>query len=145
MPITYGTFQNPYSANSIWNLPIGSGAIYGDTSFQIGVNSAILFEYTGIHLINPSDPTRNVFAKVDVAGGPSAEVYCQATNVSGGIHFTVKIPDSLVYSVKRGNGIWCFYDGSAGTVMESYEWQRCTTASQSADHFSPRGPIALNS
>lgn len=76
----------PFSSQSIWNTPIGDGAIYKVANFEDAENIGVDIQ----HLLTTSttDPERNVLSNLNFSSGR-----CSGTIDLG---FTLKVPDNWI-------------------------------------------------
>ena len=81
-------YKQPFSSDSIWNMPIGSAAKYAYSGFTLSTSYAIIDEDWWL-TTTASDPNKEILNDQGVWSGPR----CSATSASG--RFT-RFPDALI-------------------------------------------------
>jgi hypothetical protein len=86
-PTTRDPLRWPFSPDSIWNMPIGSGAVYAPTGLLPA--SALFGDIDYFFVLSASDPLQPLYNDEDVWMGPR----CSAINATG---ISLNVPPSLV-------------------------------------------------
>src|SRR5262245_29525820 len=135
--VSYGTFENPFSADSIWNLPIGSAAQYVHANIHAGttgtlngnINYIFINDEYNVMRLSASDPLVPVYNKIHLDHG----TYCVSSSVdTSKIWFHLNLPPSYISNTHgTGNNIQIFVE-SNGRVRESYLFERCSQGEPAA-------------
>ena len=86
LPGNRNPWQWPFSQTSIWNMPIGSGAVYEPANFQNAAHVGVDIQH--IMELNADDPQRDVLGST--TWGPGR---CTGTSNLG---FSLRVPDSWI-------------------------------------------------
>jgi len=121
---TTSSFRNPYiqpfTSDSIWNMPIGSGAVYGSANIATaGANQAPNVDYEHI-ILSPTSPLINVY--YSGTGWPTA---C-STPTSGTLLQTVPVPSAYTVGADGGNNGSAFLSPDYRTIQQNQPFCRCT-------------------
>ena len=84
----------PFSTDSIWNMPVGSRAVYGATG--LAAATAVYGDVDYFYTLHSSDPVVPLYDDSNVWSGPR----CSATQSSG---ISVNIPTSLIVPDTSGS------------------------------------------
>jgi hypothetical protein len=102
---TRDAFEWPFSKNSIWNIPIGSAAIYVDA--RLGTLGACNVNNDLVYRETPTDPAVQVVRPDGIAG----------VDGKGGTGEFVHLPPSFTYKPGPSNGA-SFFDVDGHTLKE---------------------------
>ncbi len=153
--LAQGTYDRPFNAKSIWNLPIGSGAKYVPAGFSKDRLTAFSDSMEGINRFSPSDPIRTAYKK-KVWNGAS----CDPSNIDTSIIVAkIRIPDSFLWSdnlTDGGRSAFVMPDNSGehlsgstavklseGDVVELYGFERCTPGGPAAAYTKSTLPHSI--
>src|SRR5581483_9669059 len=123
---TRDPLQWPFSATSIWNMPIGSNAVYVPANLpaipysanQWAPMPAIDREYI---VLTPTAPLTNINYSSAAWSGADR---CTAT---GGVLFQVPIPSNFIVPNTPGNASSAFLLQDGRTIVQTQPFARCTT------------------
>jgi hypothetical protein len=114
-------FKQPFSSDSIWNMPIGSGAKYAFANFGISTSYAIVDEDIWV-TTTAADPRREIIDDRDFWDGPR----CSSVRKSG--VFT-SVPDALVVpdvtAAHRPNRAAAILQPDGRTIVQVNALARC--------------------
>lgn len=124
--------QQPFSSASIWNMPIGTGAVYVDPTgipTYLPVNGSNFTPMPGIdpeHIVlTPAAPSRTIAYSSAGWGGNR----CSATGGSnGGLPITVPMPDSYTVPSDNTNSCAAFLQADGRTISQCQPLARCSAA-----------------
>lgn len=132
--VTYGTYENPFSADSFWNMPIHDGATYRDAQ----INESHRFYTEKIRFIRPSssDKARSV---VSVTPTREAPFYggklCQSKANYKSPVASWQLPDDLIANTQVSNSIAVYYYN--GQFQEGALFERCSRGGRAAVAWTP--------
>lgn len=113
----------PFAADSIWNMPIGSGAIYVPINLAANPNGDVWTPMPQIDdeyiVLKPTAPLADIFYS---DAGWSGRNRCAAT---GGVLASVPIPSSYVVPNGNGNNGAAFLLADGRTVIQVQPFTRC--------------------
>ena len=117
--------KQPFASNSIWNMPIGTGAQYVAANLSGNPGNNIWAAMPGIdgeHLVlKPTSPMTNI--NVSSAGWSGAN-RCAAT---GGLLVSVPMPSSYVVPNDNKNSAGVFLMSDKRTIVQTQPLARCTS------------------
>jgi len=121
-PSTRKKFLWPFSPQSPWNMPIGSGAKYVPANIQQAYFAGADEEY--IYKINANDPVRSVYAPG--AWGPGR---CTGTTSQGTMQFpdSLIVPDATNSSTPNNSSAFLMPDGQ--NIVQLNPLARCKAGS----------------
>lgn len=115
----------PFSQHSIWNQPIGSGAVYQPVNFTAASNVGVDIQH--ILALNASDPSRSVLGSPGFGQGR-----CSGTDELG---FQLNVPDNWIVPDAGNspygatpNSNFAFRVPASDTVFEGTQVSRCVEA-----------------
>jgi hypothetical protein len=115
-------FLQPFSSDSIWNMPIGSGAKYAYTGFGLSTSYAIIDEDSWV-TTSANDPVREITDDRDFWDGPR----CASTRPSG---IMTAFPDSVLVpdatANYRPNRAAAILQPDGRTIVQVNALARCT-------------------
>lgn len=117
-------FKQPFATNSIWNMPIGSGAVYVAANLPSNPGNNIYAKMPGVddeHIVlKPTAPMTAInVSKVAWSGGNR----CGAT---GGLLVTVPIPRDYLVPNSTSNSSSAFLMPDRRTIVQTQPLARCT-------------------
>lgn len=130
---TRDPLQQPFASSSIWNMPIGTGAVYVQPTglpTYLPVNGSNFTPMPGIDperiVLTPAAPSRTIaYSSVGWSGGNR----CSPTGGSGaGLPITVPVPDSYVVPNDNTNSCAAFLQSDGRTISQCQPLARCTAA-----------------
>jgi hypothetical protein len=127
--VTYGTFKNPFAANSIWNTRLASGARYVDAGFSATEQANFIPGSMGVHKVNPNDPLRKVYKRTSTHFSD----YCSGVDQSV-MWYQVNLPNSFIVNSSLDNGFHIFVFPN-NTVRSGLGWERCAQGGQAAQVY----------
>lgn len=135
------TFSSPFSSNSIWNAPIASGAIFGDTGISVSVSSIQhIWDQYIVKQVFRADPLVSVKNKTTFT-------MCSGSIVGTTTYYQIPLPNNYVNTVGEANNIGVFVEvdnlSVPGRISEGYLWERCSAGSFAAQYGS--GTVSLGS
>ncbi len=129
----------PFASTSIWNMPIGSGAVYTPANIQsvpfVGADQEYFYK------LNASDPLRPVYGPGSF--GPGRCTGTQSVNISLPVPDNLIVPDatSTPYSTPNNASAFLMPDGQ---TLEQFEpLARCTAGGSVYGWRNPWGGISI--
>ena len=113
--------KQPFASNSIWNMPIGSGAQYVAANLNPNLgSSAGLPQVDDEHIVmTPTAPATAIYSS---SAGWSSASRCNAT---GGVLTTVPMPSNYIVANSSANSSSAFLAADKRTVIQSQPLARC--------------------
>jgi len=123
-PGTRNAYAQPFASTSIWNMPIGSGAVFTATNFTDDPGGNIWASMPGIDdeviVLHPTAPLTTINYS---SAGWSGQSRCGAT---GGLLAQVPMPSSYVVPSGNGNMGASFLLADGHTILQMQPLARCT-------------------
>jgi hypothetical protein len=117
--------KQPFASNSIWNMPIGSNAVYVPANLSPNPGNNIYAKMPGIDdekiILKPTAPLVKINQS---SAGWSGKDRCVAT---GGLLLQVPMPTSYVVPNTNKNSSATFLLGDGRTIVQTQPLARCTT------------------
>jgi hypothetical protein len=115
----------PFAANSIWNMPIGSGAQYVPANLPADPGSDVWAPMPQVDdeliVMKPTAPATAIKASsVGWSGG-------NRCNATGGVLTTVPMPASFVVANSKANNSTTFLSADGRTLLQTQPFTRCTS------------------
>lgn len=125
-------FRQPFASTSIWNQPIGSGAVYVPANIHTATGAAV-FNDPDILLLNPNAPLTNVVLNTDDWSGRSR---CAA---QGGTVFSAPFPPGyIIPGASVGytpNSATAFILADGRTLVQTQPVAHCTASGPVTTHY----------
>jgi len=118
---TRDPLKQPFASNSIWNMPIGSGAVYVPANLGASKNSSGMPQVDDEHIVLKSTAPLTAINASSV--GWSGGNRCNAT---GGLLVSVPIPTNYVVANNIDNGSSAFLATDGRTIIQSQPLARCS-------------------
>jgi hypothetical protein len=116
--------KQPFASNSIWNMPIGSGAVFVAANLSGNPGNNIWAAMPGIDdekiIMKPTAPLVKVNAS---NAGWSGKNRCTAT---GGLLYTVPMPSNYIVPNTNRNSSATFLMADGRTIVQTQPLARCT-------------------
>ena len=132
----------PYSQNSIWNIPIRTGAQYHPQPVSPSHIDGIQADLD-IIILTPDAPKMNIYGtKYRWQGGTNPTTRCERYNDF--IHLSMPIPENYVtlfYKQERPNNAGIIMDENGRTLVQVQPFQSCGTYATSGLKNSNGSPI----
>lgn len=116
--------KQPFASNSIWNMPIGSNAVYVPANLSPNPGNNIYAKMPGIDdekiILKPTAPLVKINQS---SAGWSGKDRCVAT---GGLLLQVPMPTSYVVPNTNKNSSATFLLGDGRTIVQTQPLARCT-------------------
>jgi len=122
--VTYGTYENPFESDSIWNTPIASGAEFRALALDIADFPAFYPENIIYHIGNGTSHGVKTKSPGDHPFYSSWD-YGDDGAIYGGIVTTWKLPSGLFIKKRVSNGIIVYYDESTKNFQEGSLFENC--------------------
>ncbi len=153
--LAQGTYERPFAANSIWNLPIAKGAKYAPAGFVADLLEGFSDAAEGINRFKASDAIIKVYRKIN-----PLRPACDSSNVDKGVLLaTMRTPDSFLWRdnlTDGGRTAFVMPDDSGthvvnsttkqlveGDVLEFMGFERCTIGGDAAATWKSSLPHSL--
>ena len=120
-PATRDPLKWPFASDSIWNMPIGSGAVYVPANLEASKNSSGMPQVDDEHIVlRPTAPLTVIHASsVGWSGGDR----CSA---KGRVLANVPMPTNYVVPNNIDNGSSAFLAADGRTIIQSQPLARCS-------------------
>ncbi len=139
VPTTRDKWLWPFASTSIWNMPIGSGAVYTPANIQpvpfVGGDEEYFYK------VNASDPLRPVYGTGNFGPGRCTGTFS--------VNISLPIPDDLIVSDATSNPYSTPNNASAflmpdGQTLEQFEpLARCTAGGSVYGWRNPWGGVSI--
>jgi hypothetical protein len=127
-------FKQPFSSTSIWNMPIGSGAVYVHAGIERAMAKGMTIDEDLI-VLTPDVPQIEIFT--NYAGWNRNKSRCEP---EGDLLFSAPIPDNFVVSPEKWDGLTpnsglavLMPDGR--TIKQTQPFARCKTGKPATSQY----------
>lgn len=124
--------KQPFASNSIWNMPIGSGARFVAANLNPKPGNNIWAKIPGIDdeklILTPTAPLTNIYYSSAAWTGRNR---CTAT---GGLMYTVPMPSGYIVPNSTGNSSATFLMRDGRTLVQTQPLARCTSGGSATSY-----------
>jgi hypothetical protein len=131
-PTTRDPFAQPFASTSIWNMPIGSGAVYVPASIKPATGTSLEAD-DDVIVLTPTAPSTDIY--INTADWDPTKSRCA---VEGALLFAAPMPSDFVVpdpmQQTPNSGLAVLLDDSR-TIKQTQPFARCTAGQSGTSHY----------